>query len=159
MRLTMRWTWIAIGLAIGLAPGCERKPDDPGPSCDKVADHVAEVARKAFPGHGDMMPASSRKAYVESCQSRKLSAKQRRCMLEAQSVDAIAECMPKEKGEKKPEIQRGTPAPPAPAPPPAPSGTPAPAPAPSGTPTPPPTPAPSPAPAPAAPAPAAPPPK
>jgi hypothetical protein len=66
-----------------------------------VADHVAEVTRKAYPGHGEMMPASSRKAYAASCQARKLTGKQRRCMLEAPSMEAIAMCVPRPKADEK----------------------------------------------------------
>lgn len=113
-----RWMWIAIVLGLG----CERKQDAPGPSCMQIADHMAEIASKAYPGHTEMMPASSRKAYVAQCEARKLTAKQRHCMLAAQSMEALAACMPRDKAdEKKPEAPRGVPAPPAaPAPAPAP---------------------------------------
>ncbi len=137
-RLTMRWMWIALVLALG----CERKQEPPGPSCEQVADHMNEIARKAYPGHADMMPAGSRKAYVASCESRKLTGKQRRCMLQAQSLDAMAQCMPRDKADaKKPEGRAG---------PPVPSAAPGAAPAPAAPPAPAPA-APAPAPAPAAP--------
>jgi hypothetical protein len=128
-----RCMWIAIALALGC--GCERKKEDPGPTCEQVADHMNEISRKAYPGHGDMMPASSRKVYVAQCQSRKLTGKQRRCILDAQSIEAMAACMPREKpDEKKPGGARGMPAPPAPPaqpPPAAPEGAPPPQPPPA----------------------------
>jgi hypothetical protein len=131
----MRWTWIAVVLALG----CKGK-EDPGPPCTKVADHVNEVVSKSIPGHGDMMPASSRKAWVASCEARKLTGKQRRCMLSAQSPEALAECMPREKTEdKKPAAPPGTPAPPPMAPAPTPAAAPA-----SGAPPAPTPPAPAP---------------
>jgi hypothetical protein len=149
-----RWMWIAIALGLGFggAPGCSKK-DDPGPPCTKVAEHVNEIVTKAYPGHGEMMPTSSRQEYAASCEARKLTGKQRRCLLEAQSLEALATCLPKgDPGGSKPPAPGA--APPAGAPPAAPpaSGAPAVPPA-SGAPA-----APTPAPgAPAAPAPAAPP--
>ncbi len=110
-----RWIWIAIALAFG----CERKQPDPGPLCEQVADHAAEVARKAYPGHGDMMPGGNRQAYVDSCRARKYTADQRRCMLKAQSIEAMAACLPRESPDAK---QPGT----APAPSPRPGAPPAP---------------------------------
>jgi hypothetical protein len=112
-----RWIWIAIALA--LASGCERKQADPGPPCEQIADHVGEVARKIYPGHGDMMPGGNRQAYVDSCKARKYTAEVRRCMLKAQSMEALAACMPRESpDEKKPGAgpAPSPPPPPAPAP-------------------------------------------
>ena len=136
MSSMMRWIWIAMAMALA---GCgSKKLEDPGPPCSKVADHVNEIAQQAYPGHTDMMPKNSRKAYIASCEQRKLTAKQRRCMLEAKNMDGLAECQ--RQGQKLHDDPAGTPAgAPAPAPTtPAPSGT---------TPT-------APTPAPAAPAPA-----
>jgi hypothetical protein len=114
----LRSTWISLALAIGLAPGCERKTEDPGPNCEQIADHVAQVAAKAYPGHGDMMPGGNRKAYVLQCQARKMNGKQRRCMMKAQSIEAMAECMPKEApAERKPQGAKGMPTPPTATPP------------------------------------------
>jgi hypothetical protein len=157
-------------LALALIAGCGKsKGEDPGPSCEAVAAHVTEVAQKRYPGHGDMMPTSSRKAYVASCQSRKLSAKVRRCMLEAQSMDALAACQRLEHRSEEPAPgttgapsspsapatpSASAPAAPAPAPaaPASPAPAPVPAPAPSGPASAPaPTSAPAPAPAPGSP--------
>jgi hypothetical protein len=121
----MRWTWIAVVLAFAL--GCKGK-EDPGPSCKEVTDHVYEITRKAYPGHGDMMMGNP-KTDVARCEARKMSAAQRRCMLQAQSVEALAQCVPREKpDEKKPEARPGTPAPTPPAPTAPPPAAPAPTP-------------------------------
>jgi len=164
MMWISRWMWIAIGLAAGGAAGCKR---DAGPPCTKVADHVAEVVTKEHPGHGEMMPESARKQWVATCQARKLTGKQRQCMLDAKTSEGLAACLPKEKPDDKvPAGGVPVPIPPSPGatppaatPPPAagatpPAGTtpPAATPPPAGT-TPPAAPAPA-APAPAAPAPA-----
>ena len=95
----MRWMWIAIALALALAPGCERKPEDPGPSCEAITDHVYEVTRKAYPGHGEMAM-GNRKADVARCEARKLTAKQRRCMLAAQTPEGVAQCLPRQKTDE-----------------------------------------------------------
>lgn len=132
-----RWIWIAIVLALGCG---KDKKEDPGPTCAAVTDHVYEVSRKAYPGHGDMAM-GNRAADIARCEARKLTGKQRRCMLEAQSMEALALCLPRDKpDERKPRPTAAPPAPAAPAPAPAAPAAPAPAPA---------------APAPAAPAPAA----
>jgi hypothetical protein len=141
---TPRWKWIAIALGSVLAAGCGKKDD--GPPCTQVAEHVNEIVSKAYPGHGDMMPASDRKTYVQTCEAHKLTGKQRRCMVEAKSVEALAACLPQDQGGKADEKKPGPAAPPAPA---APSATPPAAPA-APPATPPATPAPA-APAPAAP--------
>ena len=123
------WTLIALALALALGCGCGK--DDPGPPCTKVAEHVNDVVSKAMPGHGEMMPPSSRKAWVASCEARKLTGKQRSCMMAAQTPDELAACLPKEKpGEKKPEAPAGMPgpAPASPGTPPAGAAPPAPAP-------------------------------
>jgi hypothetical protein len=127
-RWMTRWMWIAIAVALASVLGCERKPGDPGPSCAAVTDHVYEVTRKAYPGHGEMAM-GNRKADIARCEARKLTAKQRRCMLEAQTPDTMAQCMPREKpGEKKQQAPAAPPAapasPPAASPPAAPAASP-----------------------------------
>lgn len=103
-----RWTFVAVVLALGcnLGLGCG-KSEDPGPSCEQVTDHVFEITSKAFPGHGDM---GNRKAYIESCKSRNLSASERKCMLAAQDTLSLAKC------RKVPEGARPTGRPPVPEP-------------------------------------------
>jgi hypothetical protein len=144
MRWMTRWMWIAITVALALVLGCERKPEDPGPSCAAVTDHVYEVTRKAYPGHGDMMM-GNRKADIAGCEARKLTAKQRRCMLEAQSPDAVAQCSREKPGEKKQQAAPPPPAAPAaPASPPASPASPAAPASPPAAPAPPAPPAPTP---------------
>src|SRR6187402_3545957 len=91
---TLRWTWIAIGLVAGLAAACERKQAPPGPSCQVVTEHVYELTRKAYPGHGEMQMGNL-KTDVARCEARKLTGAQRRCMVEARSVEALASCLPR----------------------------------------------------------------
>jgi hypothetical protein len=147
-----RWLWIALVPALAVA-GCGKK-EDPGPPCAKVADHVTEVVAKAYPGHADMMPAAAHKNWVASCETRKFTGKERRCMMDAQTPDALASCIRARVNEKKPEGARGVPPMPGTPPGAAPAGA-APTPTPTPTPTPPATvtPAPSATPTPAPPAP------
>jgi hypothetical protein len=89
-----RWTFVAVVLALGCG-----KSEDPGPSCEQVTDHVFEITSKAFPGHGDM---GNRKAYIESCKSRNLSASEKRCMLAAQDTLSLAKCRKVPEGARPP---------------------------------------------------------
>jgi hypothetical protein len=142
----LRWMWIATALAAGAAAGCERK-QEVGPSCKVITEHVYEITRKAYPGHGEMQMGNP-KADIARCEARKLTLAQRRCMVEAKSVEALASCLPRDKpGEQKPEPPGTSPAAAGGvAPSAAPGAAPAPAPAPSAPPAPAPTPAPAPAP-------------
>jgi hypothetical protein len=101
-----RWTFVAVVLALGCGLGCGKS--DPGPSCEKVTDHVFEITTKAFPGHESGM--GNRKAYIEACESRKMSASERKCLLAAQDTLSLAKC------RKIPEGARPSGKPPAPEP-------------------------------------------
>jgi hypothetical protein len=102
-RSTLRWMWIATVLATATAStGCERKQEKPAPSCAMVTEHVYEITRKAYPGHGDMQM-GNRKDDIARCEARKMSAEQRRCMVAAQSMEALAQCARNKADEKKPD--------------------------------------------------------
>ena len=108
-----RWTFVAVVLALASGPGSGLgcgKSEDPGPSCEKVTDHVFEISTKAFPGHGDMAM-GNRKDYIAGCEARKMPASERRCLLAAQDMMSLAKCR-KIPDEAKPP---GKPQPPKPA--------------------------------------------
>jgi hypothetical protein len=98
MKMTTKPALVALLLALGapVAAGCGSKKEDPGPPCAKVMEHVHEVARKAFPGHGDMAMGNI-KVDVERCEARKLPASVRRCMVSAQTMEELSKCQPREK--------------------------------------------------------------
>jgi len=109
-----RWTLVAVVLGLGCGLGCG-KSEDPGPSCEKVTDHVFEISTKAFPGHGDM-GMGNRKDYVASCETRKMPASERRCLLAAQDMMSLARCRKIPDGAKPPAKQPQPAKPPEPKP-------------------------------------------
>ncbi|MBL0217942.1 MAG: hypothetical protein IPQ07_29190 [Myxococcales bacterium] len=84
----MRWLVIATLMFTGCS-----KADD-GPSCDQVVDSMMAVTKQAMTGHGDM-EVQNKKAMVDQCVARKMSADQRRCLVAAKDLAAIAACTPK----------------------------------------------------------------
>ncbi len=62
------------------------------PSCAEVTDHLLEVTRIAYPGHGDMGARGNRQAEIDACESRHLTAKERHCILAAKTTEAIELC-------------------------------------------------------------------
>ncbi|MBL9013216.1 MAG: hypothetical protein JNL83_03515 [Myxococcales bacterium] len=83
----MRWLML---LAL---VGCGSKDD--GPSCEKVVDNMLVITKSAMPaGHGDMDAGNSKKAMIDQCVARKMSAEQRRCLATAKDVTGMAACTP-----------------------------------------------------------------
>lgn len=66
---------------------------DSGPPCDKVVDHMMEVTKQTMTSHGGL-ELQNRKAMVDQCEARKLSAEARQCLLDAKSLAEIANCTP-----------------------------------------------------------------
>jgi hypothetical protein len=110
----MRAMLFAIAV-LGLAAcGSKKKKEDAGPSCEQVVDHMLVVMKSGLTGHGSV-ELGNKKQMLDQCESRKLSAEQRKCMLAAKDVVTLANCS---------APPRPTPAPTAPAvPPPAGSGS------------------------------------
>jgi hypothetical protein len=109
MMWISRCMWIALGLAAGGAGGCGK--GDSGPPCTKVAEHVAEVVAKQYPGHVEMMSDSVRKTWVASCQAHKLTGQQRQCMMDAKTSEGLSACLPREKPDEKVVPTGGVPVP------------------------------------------------
>ena len=73
--------------------GCGSKDD--GPSCDKVVDNMLVITKQAMPaGHDGMDAGNSRKAMIDQCVARKMSADERRCLAAAKDVTGMAACTP-----------------------------------------------------------------
>jgi hypothetical protein len=76
-----------------LLVACSKKAaEDKGPTCAEVTDHVLEVARIAYPGHGDMGASGNRQSQIDACEARKMPVAERRCMIAAKSMEALAQC-------------------------------------------------------------------
>ena len=71
-----------------LVVGCK---DDPGPPCDKVVDHMAEVMKQGMTGH-DELQVGNRKTGIAFCEQKKFSKEARQCLLAAKDVAGIAAC-------------------------------------------------------------------
>lgn len=84
----MRWL-ILVALA-----SCGSKDD--GPSCEKVVDNMLVITKSAMPaGHDGMDAGNSKKAMIDQCVARKMSADERRCLASAKDVAGMAACTPK----------------------------------------------------------------
>ena len=78
----------AIALVVGLAAcNSERVP-----TCAEVTDHVLEVVTVKYPGHGDMGAGGTRQSQIDACETRKLPAGERRCIMAAKTMEAVAQC-------------------------------------------------------------------
>jgi hypothetical protein len=84
----MRYVILAAALAVA---GCSSKKEDPGPTCAQVTDHLFEVTKIAYPGHGDMAM-GDRKAEIAQCEKRAVSADERRCIMAAADMAGVAKC-------------------------------------------------------------------
>ena len=60
-------------LLVLVVAGCKK---DPGPSCDKITDHMLDLTKQAMPGH-DPSLLGDRKAMIAQCEKRNLTRDQR----------------------------------------------------------------------------------
>ena len=102
---------LAVTVLVSSLTACStsKSKPDPGPTCAQVVDNMLVVTRQQLTGHGDM-ELGNRKAMIAQCEQRALSADQRRCLVAAKSLDAIATCTPGKPRDGAPR----TPPPPAP---------------------------------------------
>ena len=70
------------------------KSDQAAPSCEKVVDHMLEVTKQQMPAHGGMGDLGDRKAMIEQCNKRNLTAAQRKCLMASKNLTEIANCGP-----------------------------------------------------------------
>ena len=84
----MRWL-----MFLALA-ACGSKDD--GPPCEKVVENMMSITKQAMPaGHDGMDAGNNKKAMIDQCVARKMSAEQRRCLATAKDVTGMAACTPK----------------------------------------------------------------
>jgi len=82
----MRATLFAL---LAVVAACKKA--DPPPACPQVVDHMLEVMKTGLTGHGNL-ELGNRKQMIDQCEQRKLSATERRCMLAAKDLPALASC-------------------------------------------------------------------
>jgi hypothetical protein len=86
--LPFRALILALAVALG---GCANKKADPGPACPAVVDHMLAVMKQGLTGH-DAVDLGNRKQMIEQCEARNMSAAERRCLVEAKDLSALAAC-------------------------------------------------------------------
>lgn len=86
---------LAAALACAL-PACAKAKPAPDPTCDQVVDNLLAVTKQQLTGHGDL-ELGNRKAMLDQCEQRALTAAQRRCLATAKDLSAIQACTPRAK--------------------------------------------------------------
>ena len=126
-----------VCIALIVLAACQKKQEDPGPSCEQLTDHMLQVTRQSLLGH-EAMSKNIRAQSIAQCEQRHLTKVTRVCMMAAKDTAGLVECYRKEPGAHLPPRPRPLPRPTIP--PPAAggsaaagSGSAAPAPAPSGS--------------------------
>jgi hypothetical protein len=84
----MRALLVAL-LVAPLSVACSKQ--EPPPDCPRVVDHMLAVMKAGLTGHGDMEVAS-KSALIAQCESKKMTIEQRRCLLRAKDLTALANC-------------------------------------------------------------------
>lgn len=84
---------LVLVLALVVAPvaGCKRGTPEKVPTCAELTDHLSAVTKIAYPGHGDM-EMGNRPADIAKCEERNPSPDERRCIMAAKDLNAIASC-------------------------------------------------------------------
>jgi hypothetical protein len=80
--------------ALLFVAACGGKKAADAPSCEKVVDAMLNVTKQAMPNHGDM-EMGNKKQMVAECERRNLSDDQKRCIVGAKDLTALATCTPK----------------------------------------------------------------
>ena len=78
-------------LIILLLAACKSNAADPGPSCDRIVDHMMEITKQQLAGH-DAFGGDMRKQAITSCEQRKLSKEARVCLLAAKNSEDATAC-------------------------------------------------------------------
>jgi hypothetical protein len=80
-----------------LVVGCSKSNHaDVGPACGDVVDHMLAVMKAGLTGH-DTVALGNRDQMIAQCEQRKMSATERRCLLNAKAIADLAACHPKAK--------------------------------------------------------------
>ncbi len=77
---------VAITALPGALAGCGQKKQDTGPSCRQIVTYMMRIRE---------MGTFDERGAIEECRRQKWTAKQRKCLYTAKSIDAMAACVPK----------------------------------------------------------------
>lgn len=75
-----------LALLVGLA-ACQRETAPPVPTCAAITAHLADVMRQGLPQMSQLKSQD-----VATCEARALTPDQKRCLMAASTVEAIASC-------------------------------------------------------------------
>lgn len=83
-----RWaiTLFIAGVATASMAGCGQKKKDDGPTCRQIVTYMMRIRE---------LGTFDERGAIDECRKQKWSAKQRKCLYNAKSIDAMADCVPK----------------------------------------------------------------
>lgn len=67
--------------------GCSKASE--APSCAQIAEHMHELALAEYPGRAEL---GNPKSYIAGCEARGFTPEERRCMMKAPTMVALAKC-------------------------------------------------------------------
>lgn len=102
----MRWLAVSLvaSLAISFVAGCSKQASDPVPSCPQIVDNMMTVTKQQLTGH-DRLQLQNRQQMIDTCEQRKLTPEQRRCLATAKDLTAIAACTPRPATPPQPRLR------------------------------------------------------
>ena len=90
MLRVMRGLLVAFVLLTGCKQDAKKAPD-PGPACPEVVDHMLEIMKQGLTGH-DGMQLGNRQQMIDQCETRKMTAEERKCLRAAKTLGDLASC-------------------------------------------------------------------
>ncbi len=89
-----RMRFVLATLLVLSACSSKKQAAPEAPPCDKVVGAMLDLTKQAMPGHGDM-EMGNKKQMVAECEKRNLTAEQKRCIVAAKDLNALATCTAK----------------------------------------------------------------
>lgn len=81
-----------IALALLVCAACSKKAAEKVPTCAEVTDNMLKVVQGQYPGHSDMGAMGNREQAIQQCESRDMSADEKRCIVNAKTMDDLGKC-------------------------------------------------------------------
>lgn len=86
------WRLFAVLFALTTGCGSCGSKSDPPPTCGQVIDHLLELGKPQMTGHGGVDMGRERDRMVLNCEQRDMPVPQRKCIMDAQTVQAASLC-------------------------------------------------------------------
>ena len=81
-----------IMLVLLIAHAACSKKAEKVPTCAEVTDNMLKIVQGQYPGHGDMGAMGNRESAIQQCESCKLPAAEKRCIVAAKTVEDLGAC-------------------------------------------------------------------